>query len=354
VSYNTATNRITSVNFAYDTAGNQTQSNENGQINNYKYDAAGRLAEVSSNGLTHTYAYGASNQRLQMVEAGSGGSTTLYVWEGGSVIAEYNGVGSGMAWMKSYVYLGGRLLATDSTSGIQYHHPDRLGTRLVTNTSGGIVSENIGLPFGTTINAESSNLAGSDAKKRFTSYDRSDNTKLDYAVNRHYSAAQGRFTQVDPIGMSAVSLSDPQSLNLYAYCGNDPINYTDPSGLFSFKKLFGFIAKALKFIALAIVTAVAIVTMNVPLLVKVALSWVGMFAPGWVGRVASSLGALSSDGLQARFGTPPTFPNNPTGVGGVSSFMQDPPQQKPLLILGSLGRLRPRLKYPRQEKLGNG
>ena len=232
LSYNTATNRITSTNFAYDAAGNQTQSNENGQINTYKYDAAGRLVEVSSGGLTHTYAYGASNQRLQMVEAGAQGSTTLYVWAGGQTIAEYNGVGSGMAWTKSYVYLGGRLLATDSTSGVQYHHPDRLGTRLVTNTSGGIVSENIGLPFGTTITGESNNLAGSDSKKRFTSYDRSDNTRLDYAVNRHYSAAQGRFTQVDPIGMNAVSLTNPQSLNLYAYCFNDPVNHVDPEGLF--------------------------------------------------------------------------------------------------------------------------
>jgi RHS repeat-associated protein len=221
LSYNPVTNRVTSANFAYDAAGNQTQSNENGQVNSYKYDAAGRLAEVSSNGLTHTYAYGASNQRLQMVEAGAQGSTTLYAWAGGQVIAEYNGVSSGMAWTKSYVYLGGRLLATDSTSGIQYHHPDRLGTRLVTNTSGGIVSENIGLPFGTTITGESNNLAGSASKKRFTSYDRSDNTRLDYAVNRHYSAAQGRFTQVDPIGMDSVSLEDPQSLNLYAYCGSN-------------------------------------------------------------------------------------------------------------------------------------
>jgi hypothetical protein len=31
--------------------------------------------------------------------------------------------------------------------------------------------------------------------------------------------------------MSASSLGDPQSLNLYAYCGNDPINHTDPDGL---------------------------------------------------------------------------------------------------------------------------
>ncbi len=78
------------------------------------------------------------------------------------------------------------------------------------------------------------------SKKRFTSYDRSDATGLDYAVNRFYQSAQGRFTQVDPIGMSAASLSDPQSLNLYSYCGNDPINHTDPDGLF-----FGWLKRAL-------------------------------------------------------------------------------------------------------------
>ncbi len=53
---------------------------------------------------------------------------------------------------------------------------------------------------------------------------------MDYAVNRFYSAAQGRFTQVDPIGMRGVSLSDPQSLNLYSYVQNDPVNFIDPRG----------------------------------------------------------------------------------------------------------------------------
>lgn len=68
---------------------------------------------------------------------------------------------------------------------------------------------------------------------------------MDYAVNRFYSAAQGRFTQVDPIGMSAVSLENPQTLNLYSYCGNDPINRIDPDGLF-WGKLFGWVGKAFK------------------------------------------------------------------------------------------------------------
>jgi len=66
-------------------------------------------------------------------------------------------------------------------------------------------------------------------------------TGLDYAINRHYDSLQGRFTQVDPIGMKSVDLKNPQTLNLYAYCANDPINHTDPDGLsfFSFfKRLF--------------------------------------------------------------------------------------------------------------------
>jgi RHS repeat-associated protein len=216
-------------------------------VQGYRYDAAGRLVEVANSAGTHTYAYGATNQRLQLAEVGTGGATTLYMWSGRSVIAEYNGAGGGMAWTKSYVYLGARLLATDAAGGVKYHHPDPLGTRLVTNTSGAVVSEQVGLPYGNTIWAESSNLNQSDSKRRFTSYDRSETTKLDYAVNRHYSPAQGRFTQVDPIGMSAVSLTDPQSLNLYAYCANDPVNHTDPDGLFSLKGFFKGLLKVATF-----------------------------------------------------------------------------------------------------------
>src|SRR5213079_3389820 len=138
--------------------------------------------------------------------------------------------------------------------------PDRLGTRIVTNPANGTFFEQQTLPFGTALN-ESPPTGGTtdETNRRFTSYDRSPTTKLDYAVNRHYDPQQGRFTQVDPIGMSSVSLASPQTLNLYAYCANDPINHTDPSGLGFFSKLWHGIKKIITSKWFQIALAVAII-----------------------------------------------------------------------------------------------
>jgi RHS repeat-associated protein len=145
----------------------------------------------------------------------------------------------------------------------EYDHPDRLGTRIITNPSTGSWSEQVTLPFGTALGAESS---GTPSKRRFTSYERSDITKLDYAVNRHYDSQQGRFTQVDPAGMGAVDSVNPQTLNLYAYCANDPINYADPSGLGFFSKLWHAIKKIItsKWFMIAVAVAIIVIAHYYP------------------------------------------------------------------------------------------
>ena len=48
-------------------------------------------------------------------------------------------------------------------------------------------------------------------------------TALYYFRNRWYEPETGRWLSPDPIGISG-------GLNLYAFCGNDPVNFVDPEG----------------------------------------------------------------------------------------------------------------------------
>ncbi len=242
LSFEPASNRITTAGFLYDAAGNQTQIVQpDGAKLLFQYDAAGRLIKVRKDNQGNvqtvvTYTYGASRERLIAQEGDEYSvNRTYYAWEAGSVIAEYvDSVNNTLFWTKNYIYMNGALLATQENAGtserVQFDHPDQLGTRIVTNPSDGTFFEQNTLPFGTALESESSGAINN----RFTSYDRSTTTKLDYAVNRFYDSAQGRFTTVDPIKMGATNLLNPQSLNLYAYCKNDPVNRTDPFGLDDF------------------------------------------------------------------------------------------------------------------------
>jgi RHS repeat-associated protein len=199
------------------------------------------------------------------------------------------------------------LLSTLTPNGsggeaVQHHHPDRLGTRLVTDPSSGTSFEQVTLPFGTALNAESTG----STTRRFTSYDRSSVTGLDYANNRHYDPQQGRFTQVDPIGMSAASLTDPQSLNMYSYVGNDPVNRTDPTGLF-WGKLWRAIKKVLtnKWFIIALTVALAVIT-------------IGSAAFGW----QLSKAVLWNIGTKAMPIMLPTGATTATTLGWVASGLQ--------------------------------
>ncbi|MCX6621568.1 MAG: RHS repeat-associated core domain-containing protein [Acidobacteria bacterium] len=55
-------------------------------------------------------------------------------------------------------------------------------------------------------------------------------TGLDYFGARYFSAAQGRFTSVDPVIVTPARMADPQRFNLYAYARNNPFKFIDPNG----------------------------------------------------------------------------------------------------------------------------
>ncbi len=244
MSYSVGSNRISAIGFEYDAAGNQTKVLlPDGAARFFEYDAANRLAKVRDENqvVIASYTYGHGNRRLIAQAGENSNQRTYFVLAGDVVLTEYTETPSTPTtpgWSRNYLYLEGQLLATQDKNGaaelIEFHHPDRLGTRLVTRPDG-TWYEQVTLPFGVPISAESN--GGSN--RRFTTYDRNTLTGLDYANARSYSWSQGRFTQVDPVGMAAVDLSDPQTLNLYAYCANDPINAVDPSGTWGFSISFG-------------------------------------------------------------------------------------------------------------------
>ena len=81
---------------------------------------------------------------------------------------------------------------------------------------------------------------------RCTGKNRDGETFLDWYEVRYMSGAQGRFQSVDP-GNAGASLGDPQTWNAYAYVGNNPLSYTDPSGKSFLSILGGILAVASQF-----------------------------------------------------------------------------------------------------------
>jgi hypothetical protein len=188
LSYDNTSNRITTAGFEYDVAGNQTRALAEDGVTwvRYEYDAANRLSVVKRDDANQTllqaFQYGSTNARLIDYDPAAG-VNKFYASVGGTVMAEYTEYAQYVfTWIKSYTYLGDSLFLTITPNGAggemtEYNHPDRLGTRLITNQQLGTSYEQAHLPFGRPLNAESSLTTNN---KRFTSYDRSAATGLEY------------------------------------------------------------------------------------------------------------------------------------------------------------------------------
>ena len=90
--------------------------------------------------------------------------------------------------------------------------------------SNGLVRDNNRtLPYGELWSLQTA----SATTKKYTSYERDQETGLDYAINRYFSNAYGRFVSSDK---GSAVLYTPKSLNRYAYAADDPVNHVDPTG----------------------------------------------------------------------------------------------------------------------------
>jgi RHS repeat-associated protein len=214
VSVNALTNHITTSPYAYDANGNMT----NDATNTLVYDAENRAISATNSSSSGAYTYDGNGLRVKKV---SGATTTVYIFSGSKVIAEYdNGAAVGSP-SREYVYGGSALLAKVAGSTTTYYHQDQVSNRLVTSSTGSTVAQMGHYPFGDPwYNATNDKLY-------FTTYARDSESGNDYAQARFYRYLVGRFLSPDPLPGSS---SIPQSLNRYAYAANDPIDNTDPTG----------------------------------------------------------------------------------------------------------------------------
>ena len=197
--------------YVYDANGNLTKDLNKG-ITGISYNCLNLPSAVTfSDGSTITYTYAADGTKLKTVhKIGSTTTTTDYC---GNVVYE-NGVQKLLLTDEGYVTL--------SDGKYHYYLKDHQGNnRVVISQSGAVEETNHYYPFGgvfaSTGNAQPYKYNGKeyDSKKGLNWYD--------YGA-RHYNAALGRFTTVDPLAEMEYSASS------YTYCLNNPIKYIDPTG----------------------------------------------------------------------------------------------------------------------------
>ena len=65
---------------------------------------------------------------------------------------------------------------------------------------------------------------------RYRGYYYDKETNLYYLISRYYDPEIGRFISPDHIGYALIGVTEPNGLNLYAYCLNNPVMYSDQEG----------------------------------------------------------------------------------------------------------------------------
>jgi len=130
--------------------------------------------------------------------------------------------------------------ATDLNSPtVQYYFSDYLGSaNVVTDAMGNIQEESDFYPFG---GERVVTDLGIGNNYKFTGKERDPETGCDYFGARYYCNSIGRFLTPDwaakPVTVPYAKFGDPQSLNLYSYVENGPVNRVDADGHYGFPAL---------------------------------------------------------------------------------------------------------------------
>ncbi|MFN6963476.1 MAG: RHS repeat domain-containing protein [Pyrinomonadaceae bacterium] len=212
----TSNNRLSSTGWQYDAAGNTTTDP---QGRTFIYDGENKQVQVTnSSGVVGQYFYNGDGLRIKKVVP-STGETTVFVYDASAkLVAEYS-----------------TIVEPASTAKTSYLTNDHLGSpRINTDANGNITARHDYMPFGeetyTAQRTQSLGYTADTVRKQFTQYERDNESSLDFAQARYYGYNHGRFTSLDAPFIDQQRIT-PQSWNLYIRALNNPLKFTDPTGM---------------------------------------------------------------------------------------------------------------------------
>ena len=190
----------------------------------YSWNQENRLVGVqNSNGDAVSYAYDADGVRISKTV---NGVTTEYLVDKNRDYAQVLEERVNDVLNASYVY-GWDLISQERVNADSFYLMDGLGsTRGLTDASGVVIDTYNYDAFGNLIG-----VSGGTANNYLFAGEQFDSNLGDYYLRqRYYDTDTGRFTRRDTY---EGRLEDPMSLHKYLYTHANPVNFTDPTGLFT-------------------------------------------------------------------------------------------------------------------------
>jgi RHS repeat-associated protein len=219
--------------YTYDLNGNTLTHGDGTTLTTNTWDIENRLIQSVTDGSTTIYQYDPNGVR---VSSKTDGVETRYLVDSNrphaSVMMEYNPNGTTIT---EYTY--GLNLIEQERGGVKsFYHADGLGsTRFLTDSLGNVTDAYVYDAYGNTLSS-----SGTTTNNYLYTGEQFDKNLGEYYLRaRYYNPSEGMFTGRDPFdGM----LEEPLSLNKYAYVHGNPINNTDPTGMFSVTEVLADVA----------------------------------------------------------------------------------------------------------------
>ena len=228
----TVTAGQTTIPYAYDSSGNMTQE---GTTRHFEWTATDQMkafrnqVDGAEPSVHAHYVYDAAGQRVMKWVRRQGGEINVTVYVDG-VFEHHRRIRVGQESENNTLQVMddqsrialvrvGAAFADDLSPAVQYQLGDHLGSsHVVVNEMGELVNREEYTPYGET-------SFGSFARKRyrFSGKERDEESGLSYHGARYCISYLGKWISPDPVGSS-------ESLNVYLYVKNNPINRIDLSG----------------------------------------------------------------------------------------------------------------------------